>query len=446
MAVCFSLLFHTHLLSFAVMVALLATALLSVGAVRDRRFVMKLLPFLAIVVVACVPWLVFTDFVAHSRELPKAWTIMRFPRDLIVRRVVGSEYGALLTAGFGLLCLEALKRRSALLQRAMGRFHPKLSAWAFLYAWLGIGYFAFLFLIPAASFALGRLVLILLIPALLILSVMFSEVWAAVSPKHGRSLAVASALSFVALSNIMQPSPDEGDEHRAMHDVDAVIDYLNGATLRPDTKLFATPNEHLVLMFYSGLPVQSIAPVRKSFLDSYPGDIIFFEKVNFAPTEYITPAVLRANAIATNHDVDDRAAEELSWRLASLDYRWRMVGRVKHINPPIEPVPEIAAGQFVMHERESRRLEQRSNEIVHHRSPMFGDMFIGTIADWWNVFFYRFVDPVWRENHPNYEDRIRNADLTILRGANWAVYTSAGSAHAPTSLAKEAIVLARPSR
>ena len=48
-------------------------------------------------------------------------------------------------------------------------------------------------------------------------------------------------------------------------------------TLEAGTKLYAFPNSHLLLTYYLGLPVQSIAPVRKSFLDEYPGDIILLE-------------------------------------------------------------------------------------------------------------------------------------------------------------------------
>jgi hypothetical protein len=426
-ALCFTALFYTHILSFAVMVTMLPVALLTVGRRRSRQYLPKLLLFLAILALACIPWLLVTDFVAHSRQLPKAWSLMQLPRDLIIKRILGSEYGVLLTAAFGLLCLERLKRRSVLLQRAMRSFHPKRRAWVFLYAWLCVGYVAFLALIPAASFALGRLVLILLIPALLILAIIFWELGAAVSPKHSRIVAVATALMFVGLSNYLQPSPDDRDEYQAMQDVDSVVEYLDGLALRPDTRLFATPNEHLVLTFYTGLPVQSIAPIRKSFLDSYAGDVIFFEKVDFAPTEEISPAALRANAAARRHDLDTTAAEQLSWELASLKYRRNAAARVRRVQPPIAPVPAFALEPFRRHDSECQQLERRSNEIVHRRSPFFGDLFVGTIADWWNGFFYRFVDPLWREKHPNFENRIRNAELTILRRANWAVFASPGS-------------------
>jgi len=41
--------------------------------------------------------------------------------------------------------------------------------------------------------------------------------------------------------------------------------------------VYTTPNKHLVLTVYSGIPVQAIAPVRKSFLDRYDGDVLVLE-------------------------------------------------------------------------------------------------------------------------------------------------------------------------
>jgi hypothetical protein len=54
---------------------------------------------------------------------------------------------------------------------------------------------------------------------------------------------------------------------------------LQRAEFRPGTKFYTTPNDHLPLTFYTGLPFQSIASVRKEFLDAYDRDIVFLELV-----------------------------------------------------------------------------------------------------------------------------------------------------------------------
>jgi hypothetical protein len=45
------------------------------------------------------------------------------------------------------------------------------------------------------------------------------------------------------------------------------------------TRIYALPFENLALTFAAGLPVQSIAPVRKSFLDDYAGRILIIDPI-----------------------------------------------------------------------------------------------------------------------------------------------------------------------
>ena len=43
----------------------------------------------------------------------------------------------------------------------------------------------------------------------------------------------------------------------------------------PATRFYASPNFHLTFTYYTGLPVQSLAPIRKSYLEHYPGPLVF---------------------------------------------------------------------------------------------------------------------------------------------------------------------------
>ncbi len=101
---------------------------------------------------------------------------------------------------------------------------------------------------------------------------------------------------------------------------------------------------------------------------------------------------------------------------------------VAEVLPPVQPPPPFAAAAFRGHERALQARFDLYNQFAQRENPLFRDvMFIGTSFDFWNTFFYRFVDPVQRRDNPNYLDRIRNSTLTTLDGTSWAVFYSPGS-------------------
>ncbi len=425
----FAFLFHSHLLSFAVACGVLGAGLvLSKPLFGDLR-IPKLMAFSGVIVALCLPWVLATDFLRHSTGIPKAWTLMSFPRDLFVERFLLSEYGALLAAGAVLLVMAIAGRRWAISRRLMPVIHPHRWAYGLLYLWLVGAYFGFLFLIPAVSYYLRRMSLALTIPTVIVVAMLILTVAEVINKRYRMAIAVATAIVFVLISNYGFPSMKESERLLARAGVDQAIEYLERAEIRPDTRIYATPNEHLVLTFYTGLPVQSIAPIRKSFLDSHPGDVILFEKEDLSPTEPIEPEALQKLAAGANHSLDETAATLLAWELGSLSYRRRKAPAVAVVLPAPTPPPPFARSAFEEHEREMQEKLERRNRFVQRRIPVFRDvMFVGSVYDWWNTFFYRFVDPVSRHRNPNFGDRIRNATLTILDGANWAVFHSPGVA------------------
>src|SRR5205823_1428154 len=52
---------------------------------------------------------------------------------------------------------------------------------------------------------------------------------------------------------------------------------MQNLPLAPGAKIYCTPNDHLVISYYTGLPIGSVAAVRKSFLDTYPGQVVVIE-------------------------------------------------------------------------------------------------------------------------------------------------------------------------
>ncbi|MCU1274728.1 MAG: hypothetical protein JWO48_2159 [Bryobacterales bacterium] len=421
--VLFGLLFHTHMLSFFVMCVIAAAALLPSAVRLPRPTFARIAGFSAILCAFCIPWLFATEFFREKSWIPAAWTLMSFPRDLVVRNVVVSPYGVVLGAGTGMVLISALPFRSHMttaLRRVVGR-HRR--AFVLLYLWIITAYAAFLFLMPAASFYVARLVLTMMVPVTLFNAFLFCSCAEAISERMTLPLAVALAAVFIVVANFRQPLPSAADGRFAWSDLEAAVQYLRDVGIRPGTRLYATPNEHLVLTLYSGIPVQSIAPVRKDYLDSYPGEIIFLAKTDLSPSPALDPSLLVRRAASQNHELTMADAQRLSCELASFSWRTSMAATVGQMRPPLASIPLFALGAWREHER-LIELHDKFGETMAAQLPILRGISIRSILDWWTVFFYRFVSPQWRKAHPNYGDRMRGASVTTLPCANWAVFLS----------------------
>src|SRR5688572_28889785 len=79
-AVGLSLLFHTHVITFMVAIALLVAVLAFTR--RDRNTFMRLAVLAVIVGLATVPWVLWSGFIEQARVIPKAWPRLEMPEDL----------------------------------------------------------------------------------------------------------------------------------------------------------------------------------------------------------------------------------------------------------------------------------------------------------------------------------------------------------------------------
>jgi hypothetical protein len=182
-------------------------------------------------------------------------------------------------------------------------------------------------------------------------------------------------------------------------------------TLEPGTKIYAWPHENLLLTYVSGLPVQSVAPVRKAFLDQYPGDVLFVE----TGTAYVEHPFAEVRTMASQQGValSVEEARQVALRIQRHGARQYLQGLVADIWPPSEPMGPIdlalldtyaeqtvEAGKASADEyRLLRGFAPTSRLTVHLLLP---------VAYW-------FVNP---EKHLgdrlNYRDRLRGATGIVL--------------------------------
>jgi hypothetical protein len=245
---------------------------------------------------------------------------------------------------------------------------------------------------------------------------------AVIFPRHAAWAAVIVAAAFFArprelFANFRSPPPLEGEPL-----VDA-IQHLRTLPIDRRTKLYAVPLHHFPLAFYSGLPIQSVAPVRQSFLNEYGGDVIVIDS---APRRVPVPRkTIAAAAAELGRPITDGEARAWERALETRIVREDLSTRVARVQPALETLPDFAAEAV----RRTRATEPKRHGDGRWQNPaIFRGFECDHKADFWPIFFYRFVDPAARSgSNLNYAGRVRGATAVVLP-EGWVVYHSPGVA------------------
>jgi hypothetical protein len=335
-AVAFTLLFHTHLLSFfaAGFVCLLVAPLI---VRRHEGGIRKLVVFSILVTAGTLPWIIATGFYGQQGRIPRAWPLLNLPGDfwryppVQTSSAIGGLIIALLTAW--VVMKPHVSQRLAAPAKQLG---PVL---LFLCVWAACGYAAFFAFAPTVSFDGSRLNLSYWGPLFLLASVSSAAIARVLVPRHSVVLApvVLLAIFFATGRRPNFHDTRSGGDWKA----DAIVlNQLGAMPMDRTTKLYAAPGDHLILSFYSGLPVQDITPVRKSYLDSYRGDIVYIDRSVSVDTDLLTAESVRAAALRDGLRLSPEAAETWSILLRTRDYREAMLQSLSRGSPrEIEPVP-----------------------------------------------------------------------------------------------------------
>ncbi len=407
-AAVFILLFYTHLLSFcaAGFVCVLAAPLI---VQRHQAGFRKLITFALLVAAGTLPWVIGTGFYQQQQRIPRAWPLLRLPADFWRYPPVG-PWSAVVGIAIALLAswlILAKPRVSLRFTAPATKLYPIL---LFLVAWGACGYAAFFAFVPAVSFDRNRLNLGYWGPLFLLASVCAAAIARVIAPRRSVLLApiVLLAIFFVTGHRL---AFREGLSLRNWNADLLVIDRLGAMSSDPATKLYAAPNDHLILSFYSGLPVQDITPVRKSYLDSYKGDIVYVDRSVSVDTGLLTPVRVRAAALQHGIMLSPEDAETWSALLRTRDYREGMLQSVAPGLPPdLETLPPFGAELLAAHHRKIPSVFSNSSlELVTRGFSM------KSWSDWRVVLKYRFIGPAEHSGaHANYAARLRGADAVIL--------------------------------
>jgi 4-amino-4-deoxy-L-arabinose transferase-like glycosyltransferase len=414
-AACLVLLFYTHLLAFGIACAMFAVV--GIAAIWRRPRVIGRYVVTGLILAACTaPWLVLSGFFSQHAHIPPAREFLSFPADLVWYPLVNVPYLLLPLVLLAWLVMAMIFRRR-LPPRVIRPLAEHARPMVFLLAWVVLGLAAFTFFIPAASYFYKRLTLAVVGPGVVWAAVVLAATARAWKPRWAVIVAPLAFAVLVIAGNLVSLTflevPDRLEAFNA-------IERLRATAFPADTKFYSTPNDQLTLTFLTGLPVQSIAPVRKSFLDSYPGPMLIIDssKPYGEVNESLVMAVTEAQSGKPVPRAEARQAVGAAYAAAM---RQKVAPLVASVDPPAQPDPPYTPAVVqAMHQQMDDYLARFRRRGTN--TPLLRGFALKDWSDWWPLFFYRFVDPVSRMGDKlNYADRIRSSRAEALP-SGWVFY------------------------
>lgn len=407
------LLFHCQTLSALILGG--AFAAMIPFMVRQPKIISNLILAGGIGLAGTLPWVLLTGFLDHAVEIPKAWTLLSLPGDLFLFPL---RYKSLLVPClFGLLLLAgSLFWKGGLPARWRDPFRAHAKAFYFMLVWLILAFFAYTFLIPAASYFDRGIALVVSIPGFLLTALALTAFWRVGVPRFSFPLSAVSMAVLLLLSGRIAFS-DAEREAVAMSDWKELDRAIRSWNLSPGTRIYCSPNNHFLPTYYLGLPVQSVAPVRRSFLENFEKDLVILERTKrysmLSPEKIATMTEQLGEPLAAPNELSD-----LRWKVWNLAARRAVARQGVEVHPtPQQPSPLEQALIDSQTEITTVKLNEEWGAI-----PVFRGRKLEDWTDWWPIFWYRFVDPESRMGKKlNYAGILPEAKAWVLP-CTWVIY------------------------
>ena len=384
------LFFHTHPLSafiFAVTCLLLVPRIL-----QQRQWLLKSASAAGIAAGMTIPWALLTGFFDSTSSLPKAHELFSSWRDGAAYVLERPLPGLILLALIAMIAVSLALERFSARHRRQGT-SKRIPAYLFLITWLSVAYAAFHWLTPAASFFFQRLTLIAITPLSILIGMALSEMIRPRKALPGILAAIAAPCSLLILTGDFIEAPNNFSRKKA--EITSVLNAIETAQLEQPYRIYATPGQQLLWTYYAGIPVQSICPIRKSFLEAFPYDILFIEDARnlTSPAPEAIQIAARDAGLELPQDDVPRLVDLVRVHLigAQLDQRGLRQWRATTETLPVFLEP-------LLEQLKTREAEATARQIrLLSQSPIFKHVEVHSLRELWHSFFYRFA---------NYPERI----------------------------------------
>jgi hypothetical protein len=408
-AVIFGLLFFTHLTTFVA--ALIVFGVFAGFSCAQRPgSLVRLAVFAVLVGGPAAAWVFATGFLNQMGWIPPARDYLQLPEDLLTYSIAKTT-NVVLVGCFAAAILAATLRKHSIPERFAAPLRQAAPGFTLLALWIVVSYSVFLWSIPAASLFDNRLRYGYRGASVLLAAVFFSTLGRMLAQRVSirAALIVGAILVVVNGSSIAAPKR----QHKTWSAVTAFLEYIEQTGVDRYQRLYAIPNSHLILAVYSGLPWQSITPIRRSFLDSLQGEILFadFEDLPLAE-EYLAPERLLQAAMESNVYLGKDEASRLSETLMLAYYVDPPGSRFRADFSVRAETPEYVSSLF----EEARRKRETQLEL----GPIFRGYHARNWREWVKIWHYRFVAPENRENaNADLSARFQNGQVDLLVKSGW---------------------------
>jgi Dolichyl-phosphate-mannose-protein mannosyltransferase len=426
------LLFHTH--AVASLAAGLVFGCVAIARIQRPGMLARWLGSAAVTAALILPWLAFSGFLEQSRDIPRAFPLLRFPDDvlsLIRIRTARAVVVAIAVLAFATAWLG----RRVLRARIVEPFARRREAIVVLAAYIGLTYLIFTVLMPTVSYSVERLALMLCGPALVLIGLLMTALAQALVPAIPQLATAGLLVVYLFAFGTFDPLRFEGARPPSREEV---ISLFRRLELEPQARLYATPNFQFILAAYTSLPFQSIAPVRRSFLESYPGQVVLVE-VN--PYRSMPARIVQRAAAAAGVEMTIDRAQRLAWRIAGEAARERaarLYPSVEQTGDP-DPLPELARPLVADVPRYTDAWLNSKGSPAWDFPAVFRGYTVHDWSSWWPVFFYRYVHPEERMGEKaNYRLRFRSARAFVLP-SGVGVYIAPATSSLATSAVPPAV-------
>lgn len=417
-----ALLFHTHLFSLLVfsVAALAAVPFMA----RRRGWWIRAGCGAALAGLLVLPWVVLSGFLETADSVPKVFHLFDGPWDALAYAL--DRPLLLLLLGLLAILVTVARFWPDLAGEKLGNvgksFEKHFALYAILLFWMAIAYAAFHLIVPAASFFFERLSLVLWTPFVLLLGLFVSDLLSGLERKRAPVFAVLIMMVLLAARG-RQAFLEETSISRSRKEVAGLVDALASREFLSGTRFYATPNDHLTWTYYTGLPVQSVAPVRREFFADYSGPVVFVESQMdaFFPSISSTKEALLAEGIPVSPDAiwKVQRAVWLAITVRDLEKRGILEPREDAVweNHIFQQLRETTFDDFEIYQNKYLR------DI--EASPVLRGTPASSIKEIWLGFFYRFVNPAERlgENF-NLLPRMRESEIEFLPESQIVLYFS----------------------
>ncbi|MEZ5417369.1 MAG: glycosyltransferase family 39 protein [Vicinamibacterales bacterium] len=396
-------LFHVHSVSA---VALSGLYVLAAPLGRDQpRVLFRMVVAGAAGALLIVPWALWSGMLQQASWVPPTRSYLRL--QMLIASLPSNPLfwlPVLAAAGWLVAARAALGARGDEWHRAYVEHRDGLY---FGVAWLAVAYLAFFLLMPAASAFRDRLHLITSVPLVVVTVVVSVAAGQALRPGTRFVPAMLTLMVLASWGQLPLRLPSAAGETSEA----ARYRLIREWRLSPGARVFATPNDHLVFTYYGNRPVQSIAPVRREWLESFPGDLVILEGGRYSMS--LTAESVRHTAQglgqALDHDTALARARFAPMAAAYLDLEAAGV-TVQPLPRAIDALDRALVDQI----RTATRARIRG---MLSGMPLGHDFSMSHWQDFRDGFFYWFVNPPARTGeHLNYRSCRDRAVAAVLPG------------------------------